>query len=390
MGRPDFSRKYVKLAILAGEVSGDVNGSYLASELLNNKYKIDVSLYGIGGEYMKKKGVKIWEESTRYGSVGFLEPLRFLPSWLSLYKKVKDILGKEHFDGIIFVDNQGFNLQVARFIKNKGFNIPMFYYFSPQAWLWGMKVVEEVKNLGIKVIAVFPKELEIYKKNGVEVYFAGHPLLDIVESDMPSEKVRQNLGIKDDLPLIGLFPGSRYQEVQSLLPIMLEAISPMINREAYFYIASASEFVSKWIINILGRYNLYIPIIKDNRYDYMNASSVLVMASGTAILEAAILGIPAIALYRLSRLSWIIVKRIVRYPYATMPNILLGKPVIKELIQDEANPENLRKNTRLLIDDSSRREMIKKELISIREILGEKGAISRAAEYIFRELGCIE
>jgi len=390
MGRTDFSRKYVKLAILAGEVSGDVQGASLASELLNNKYKIEVSLYGIGGEYMKKKGVKIWDESTKYGSVGFLEPLRFLPKWLSLYKKVKDILGKEHFDGIIFVDNQGFNLQVARFIKNKGLNIPMFYYFSPQAWLWGMKVAEEVKKLGIKVIAVFPKELEIYKGNGVEVYFAGHPLLDVVEANMPPEKIRENLGIKDGLPLVGLFPGSRYQEVQSLLPIMLEAVWPMINREIYFYIASASDFASKWIADILEKYNIYIPIIKDNKYDYMNASSILVMASGTAVLEAAILGIPVIALYKLSWISWIIVKRIVHYPYATMPNILLGKPVIKELLQNEANPENLRKNIRLLIEDSSERERIKKELISVREILGEKGATKRAVEYIFKELGYIE
>lgn len=390
MGRSDFSRKHVKLAILAGEVSGDIQGASLASELLNNGYNIGVSLYGIGGEYMRRKGVRLWDESTRYGSVGFLEPLRFLPGWLSLYKKLKEILMKEHFDGIIFIDNQGFNMEIARFIKNRGLNIPMFYYFSPQAWLWGKKIVEEVKRLGIKVIAVFSKEFEVYKESGAEVYFAGHPLLDIVIPTIAPEKIRQDLGIKDDFPLVGLFPGSRYQEVQVLLPIMFDAIAPMINREAYFYVASASDFTYRWITEILERYNLYIPIIRDGRYDYMNASRLLVMASGTAVLEAAILGIPVIALYRLSWLSWVIAKRIVHYPYATMPNILLGKPVVKELIQDNAKPEKLRESIRVLIESREERDRIRGELLSVRGLLGERGAIKRVVDYIFKELNCIE
>ncbi|MGB9681594.1 MAG: lipid-A-disaccharide synthase [bacterium] len=390
MGRSNLPRKYVKLVILAGEVSGDVQGASLASELLNNRYKVGVSLYGIGGEYMKRKGVKLWGESTRYGSVGFLEPLRFLPRWFSLYRKVKDILTKEQFDGIIFIDNQGFNMEVARFIKKKGLNIPMFYYFSPQVWLWGKKIAEDVKKLGIKVIAVFLKELDVYRQSGVDVYFVGHPILDVVAPSMTPEKIRKNLGIKDDLPLIGLFPGSRYQEVRVLLPIMLEAILPMINKEAYFYVASASDFTYKWIMKILERYHLYIPIIRDNRYDYMNASSLLVMASGTAVLEAAILEVPSIALYKLSWLSWMIAKRIIHYPYATMPNILLGRPVIKELIQNDAKPEKLRGAIRTLIENQEERRKIKEELASIREVLGEKGATKRAVDYILKELDCIE
>ncbi|HOL54690.1 MAG TPA: hypothetical protein PK699_02175, partial [bacterium] len=154
MGYTGLPRKHVKIAILAGEVSGDIQGSYLAGELLNNEFGIKVVLCGIGGEYMRGRGVKLWAESTRYGSVGFLEPVRFLPGWLKLYNTVKDAIKKENPDAVVFIDNQGFNLQVAKFIKKEKLNINMFYYFSPQAWLWGNSVAKQVKRLGIKVIAV--------------------------------------------------------------------------------------------------------------------------------------------------------------------------------------------------------------------------------------------
>lgn len=390
MGRTDILRKYVRIAILAGEVSGDIQGSYLANGLLNNDYGIKVALCGIGGEYMKSRGVKLWEETARYGSVGFWEPVRFLPNWLKIYNKVKERLKKEELDGIIFIDNQGFNLQVAKFIKRERPDLPMFYYFSPQAWLWGSGIARQVKDLGIKVLAVFQKEAEVYRENNAEVYFVGHPLLDIVEAKVPSEKIRETLGIKDELPLIGIFPGSRQQEVISLLPIMLEGIAPLINREAYFYIASASDFTYKWIGEILEKKNLYIPIISSNRYDYMNASKFLIMASGTAVLEASLIGIPVIALYKLSWISWNIAKKIVHYPYATMPNILLEKPVVIELLQKDANPVRLRDTVRELLTDSKKIEGIKKDLERVREVLGEKGAIKRAVEFIFKGLNCIE
>lgn len=390
MGRTDFSRKHVKLAILAGEVSGDIQGSYLAEELLNNEFDVKIALYGIGGEYMKSKGVKLWAESTRYGSVGFLEPVRFLPGWLKLYRIVKESIKKEDLDGIIFIDNQGFNLQVAKFVKKERPNIRMFYYFSPQAWLWGSSIAKQVKELGIKVIAVFSKEAEVYRKAGTDVYFAGHPLVDIVKARVSPEKIRESLGLKDNLPLIGLFPGSRYQEVNTLLPVILDGIAPMINREAYFYIASASNFTYEWIIRLLEKSNLYIPIISSNRYDYMNASNVLVMASGTAVLEASLLGIPVIALYKLSWLSWNIAKRIVHYPYATMPNILLGKPVVTELLQKDANPEKLRSTLRELLGDSKRIEETKEELSEVKKVLGDGRATKKAVEFILRELDCIE
>lgn len=390
MGCSNILRKYVKIAILAGEVSGDVQGAYLAGGLLNNDYGINVSLFGIGGEYMRNKGVRLWDETSRYGSVGFWEPVKFLPNWLKIYSRVKERILEEDLDGVIFVDNQGFNLQVAKFIKKKKPSLSMFYYFSPQAWLWGSSIAKQVKNLNIKVLAVFPKEAEIYRDSGAEVYFVGHPLLDIVEAKVPPEKIRESLDIKDDLPLVGIFPGSREQEVRSLLPVMLEGISPLINREAYFYIASASEFVYKLILDILEKSNLYLPIISVNRYDYMNASKLLIMSSGTAVLEAALIGVPVIALYKLSWLSWNIAKRIVRYPYATMPNILLEKPVVVELLQKDANPTRLRNTIRELLYNDKKLETIKNDLGRIKEILGERGAIKRAVEYIFRGLNCIE
>ncbi|MCX7795445.1 MAG: hypothetical protein N2380_02855, partial [bacterium] len=304
--------------------------------------------------------------------------------------RVKEKIKEEELDGVIFIDNQGFNLQVAKFIKKEKPSLPMFYYFSPQAWLWGSGIANQVKNLNIKVLAVFPKEAETYINNGVEVYFVGHPLLDIVETKVPPEKIRETLGIKDDLPLIGLFPGSREQEVKSLLTVMLKGIAPLINREAYFYIASASEFTYKLISKALEESNLYLPIVSTNRYDYMNASKILIMASGTAVLEAALIGIPVIALYKLSWLSWNIAKRIVRYPYATMPNILLEKPVIIELLQKNANPIKLRNTVRELLYNDQKLGIIKNDLGKIREILGERGAIKRAVECIFRGLNCIE
>lgn len=390
MGRSNILREHVKIAILAGEVSGDVQGAHLASGLLNNDYGIKVSLFGIGGEYMRNKGVRLWSETSRYGSVGFWEPVKFLPNWLKIYSKVKERIKKDELDGVIFIDNQGFNLQVAKFIRKEKPNLPMFYYFSPQAWLWGSGIAKQVKDLNIKILAVFPKEAEIYRSIGADVYFVGHPLLDIIEAKVPPEKIRESLEIKDDLPLIGLFPGSREQEVKSLLPIILEGIAPLVNREAYFYIASASEFAYKLIVDVLEKSNLYLPIISVNRYDYMNASKILVMSSGTAVLEAALMGVPVIALYKLSWLSWNIAKRVVRYPYATMPNILLEKPVVVELLQKDANPMKLRNAIRELLYNDQKLEIIKSDLEKVREILGERGAIKRAVEYIFRGLNCIE
>lgn len=371
----------------AGEVSGDVHGSFLAQEL--KKINPKAYLFGMGGEKMKAQGVDIRYDITSKGTVGIVEIFKFLPFILFALFKIKKILKRERPDILVLVDYQGLNMMLASFAKKLG--IKTIYYISPQEWLWGTeKGVKNVANTISKILCIFEDEANIYKKAGGNAVYIGNPNLDIARPSTSKEEFCQNLGLNPRFPIFGLFPGSRLQEIDSLLNILLETSKKIKEKvpNAQFVLSLASEHFREKIETILKKHCVDAKIIYGRSYDILNISNVSIAASGTTLMEAVIIGAPAVMIYKLSRLSYFIGKKIlkIKLQYYCMPNILADKEVIPELIQERVTPENLSKVGIKILTDPAALDIMKNGYRQIISKLGTLGAVKRAAKEIFAEI----
>lgn len=377
----------IKIMLSAGEVSGDVHGANLAHELFRINPK--AHLFGMGGEKMKAKGVDIKYDLTSYGTVGIVEILKFLPFILITFLKMKALLKKEKPDLLILIDYQGFNMMLAMYAKKLG--IKTIYYISPQEWLWGTsKGVKKVADTITKILCIFENESAIYKKAGGRAIYIGNPNLDIARPSMSKELFCQNLEINPKFPIFGLFPGSRMQEIESLLSILLETASKIKAKvpNAQFVLSLSSEHFREKIGQIIKDKKSDIQIIYGKSYDILNISNISIAASGTTLMEAVIIGAPAIMIYKLSKLSYFIGMKIlkIKLRYYCMPNILVNREVIPEFIQDRVTPDNLSNTAIKILTDPNTLDTMKNGYRQIVTKLGTTGAVKRAADEIYSEL----
>ncbi|HKR64335.1 MAG TPA: lipid-A-disaccharide synthase [Thermoanaerobaculia bacterium] len=362
----------MKIAIVAGEASGDLHASDVIREL---KTMTRVDAFGIGGDLLAAQGVELLHHASEMGIVGLFNVLRHLPMFRRVFRELMERIEAERPDVVFLIDYPDFNLRVARRCKELGLRV--VYYISPQLWAWRQGRVRHIAKYVDRMIVIFPFEAEFYEKHGVPVTYVGHPLVEQLAGI--AKPVRD-----DDTLRIALLPGSRRMEVQSLLPAMLDAVD-ILRRERSVdaYIVQAPTIATHELESIARD---RVRIVANDRGEAVAAADVSLTSSGTATLESAILGTPPVVMYRLSRATYALGKMLVRVPYFSLVNLLAGKAVVPELIQKEVNGERIADEVRKLVAPE-RRETIRAELSRIRTLLGEPGAARRVAIEIHKMVG---
>ncbi|MEK9148774.1 MAG: lipid-A-disaccharide synthase [Candidatus Desantisbacteria bacterium] len=353
----------LKIAIIAGEPSGDMYGARLVEAL---KERTSASFFGMGGEQMKAQGVElIW--GMPLSIVGGVEAVFAIPKALSLLKEVVRKLQETKPDLLILIDFAEFNLSLLKASHSLG--IKTSWLSPPTAWAWRPERAKVVARLCDLAISFLPFEADFYRESGAKVIFVGHPLLDMVK---PEGRLTFS-----NSPIIGLLPGSRVSEVKRLLPIMANAVRRLsVRYKDLISLLILSPAIQRRLVEeqIKG---IPCKIISDRRYEAMASADILLVTSGTATLEAAILKIPSVILYKMDTISYLLAKSLVRTKFIGLPNIIAGKEVFPELLQREARPENIVACVEKLLKDKSDME---KELEAIKEKLGLEGAMNRASE----------
>jgi lipid-A-disaccharide synthase len=377
----DFHSDIKKVAIIAGEASGDLHGSNLVKAIQN----IDplTQFYGIGGEKLKEAGVKIIADSSDMAVVGLTEVLSKLGFILSVRRKFKQSLYDENPDLLILIDYPDFNLPLAKVAKK--FGIKVFYYISPQVWAWRKKRIYAIARYVDRMAVILPFETSIYDEVNLDVHFVGHPLLDVVKRKLSRDDALREFGLKASGTIIGILPGSRENEVAKLLPEMLKAahilkekISPV-----QFVLPLADTLKQEFILNILNQYSVDVTVVENNVYDVIGLSDIVMVASGTATLETALLEIPMVIVYKVSPLSYFMGRIIINVDHIGMVNIIAGKKIVPEFIQNDATSDNIANEIYDILLNIPRMDTIKGDLSQIREKLGSPGAADRAAELAY-------
>lgn len=369
-----------KILIVAGEASGDLHGSSLIRELKNVNSQLQ--FFGIGGDRMKKEGMELIYDIGKLSIMGFFEVLKNLGLIREVMKSMVKLAEQRRPDLIVLIDYPGFNLRFAKRVKKLG--IPIVYYISPQVWAWGGNRVKKMKGLINKMIVIFPFEVEIYKKFDIDCEFVGHPLLEVVRPILSREDFQSKFDLRKNETLLGLLPGSRWQEVERILPIMLESVELLGSRvkNLKVMIGLASTIEKKRVQTILDRSKSKAQIIENLTYDLIKHSDLLLVTSGTATLESAILGTPFLVLYKTGFWTYLFAKSLVSIPNIALANVVAGKKIVPEYIQNKAVPKDIAEEMYDILTNKQRYKSIQNELALIRERIGEVGASKKAAQII--------
>jgi lipid-A-disaccharide synthase len=366
-----------RIAIVTGEASGDVYGAMLAAEIM--KKLPDVVVSGVGGERMRAAGVEIFQDSGNLPVVGFWEAIVRLPELRRAMNNMKSYIARERPELLILIDYPGMNLRLARFAKERG--IRVMYYISPQVWAWGRGRVKAIRKYVDKMVVILPFELEFYRNEGVDVDYVGHPLIDVVRPEVDRAAFLERHGIAPDSKLVSLLPGSRLQEIGHHLGPLLEAARALGGAvgAVEFVVVSVPEYRGL-IEEKLRGFGLDYPVVTAHKYAAIAESDLALTCSGTVTLEAALLGTPMIVIYRLSLLSWLLGRLVVRVPYISLANLVAGRQAVPELIQGSVTSEGLVRESMRILNDSEVSGRMRTDLAEVRSKLGEGGATARAAD----------
>ncbi len=369
-----------KIMISVGEASGDLHGASIAAEL--KKIKPNIKMFGMGGKAMREAGVEISHDFADLDVMGFVEVIKNLPRFFRLRDELVEIMKKERPDVLLIIDYADFNMRLAKCAKQLG--IPILSYIPPSAWAWRKGRAKSMAKLVNKVASIFPFEAEVYRKAGADVNFVGHPLLDIVKPSMNKEESYQFFTANPDEPIILLLPGSRKQEITSLLPIMLESAEKILQESpsCQFFLPVASTISREMLQSILNSYKVKVHLTSGNIYDLMNIADTAIAASGTVTLEAAILGVPVVVVYKMSAITYFIGRLLVKIPHISLPNIVMEERMIPELLQDEVTAENVAKEAMRLLETNPYGQAVRTKLKLMKEKLGSSGAVKRVAEEV--------
>lgn len=363
----------MKLAIVAGEASGDLH----ASEVMRELKKLDAGLemFGIGGNLLAREGMTLLHHANEMGIIGLFNVLRHLPMFRRVFNDLIETIARERPDVVFLVDYPEFNLRVAQRCKELGLRV--VYYISPQLWAWRRGRVRHIARYVDRMIVIFPFEEEFYRTHGVPVTYVGHPLMEQLAGVRKPPR-------KPDTLRIALLPGSRRMEVRALLPAMLDAVRVLREeRNVEAYIIQAPTIDHEALEAIVEKCGVAVPILPHDRGEGVAAADVALSSSGTATLESAVLGTPVVVMYRLSRATYALGRRLVALPHFSLVNIIAGHQVVPELIQEDVNGPRIAQEVRKLVAPGHY-EWVRNELEIIRGKLGTPGASRRAAEEIVR------
>ena len=333
---------------------------------------------------MREAGVELLQGLKRLDAVGVPGPMTIANGILNIFT-MKRFFKAQALDVVVFVDNPSLNLRLARIAARFGHRV--IYYIGPQIWAWGRRRIHLIKRLVRRMIVILPFEEAIYRDAGVPCNFVGHPLLDTLEPHYDRQKVRKQLGLSEKGLIIGVLPGSRLSEVQPLLPEMIQAVKKMkaFDPDVQCVIGQAQSISNDCLEGLIDREELPVTVVANRTNEVMAAADLLLVASGTATLQAALVGTPMIITYRLSWLTYHIAKRIASVKHLGLVNLVAGGGIVPELLQEDATAQRLYEEAVSLLKDHDRYHHMEETFQSIRQQMGAPGASDRAAEVVLAE-----
>jgi lipid-A-disaccharide synthase len=376
------------IMIVAGEASGDVHGAGLVRAMLEEDRSLQ--FFGTGGRELRRAGVEILCDIDKITVMGVSEILVTLKDIVATYRLLKRLLQEKKPSLLILIDFGEFNLRLAKHASK--YNIPVFYYITPKVWVWRKGRVKKLAKYVDCAAVILPFEESYLQQRGVKAKYVGNPVLDSVELKFDKKEFCKKYSLDESKAIVGILPGSRKKEVSFLLPLFLESARRMqqkYSKELSFVLPLAST-LSIEDLNASGLENytseMDIHILADDRYELMAACDGVVAASGTVTLELAVLDVPMVVAYKFSPLSYYIGKMLIHIPFFSLVNIIAGKNVVTELLQEQVHAAAIELElARILFDEAVRKNM-KKELLHVRDTIGGSGASRNAAQLAFETM----
>lgn len=364
--------------LIAGEASGDLHGANLMASIM--KRDPSASFYFVGGDRMKAvSGIEPLIHSANMAFMGFMEVAANIRSVVKNLRIVKADLAKKRPDALVLIDFPGFNLKVAAYAKKLG--IKVFYYISPKVWAWNQKRVNRIRQVVDHLFCILPFEVDFYKAWGMNVDYVGNPLLDAIAAYNvdPDFKIHHQLNEK---PMIALLPGSRRMEIKRVFPEMLKLVRLFPGHQ--FVVAGAPNFNRTYYHAFMD--DLRIPIIFDAAYDILKLADAAVVTSGTATLETALLNVPQVVVYKASPISIAIARMVINVDYISLVNLIMDKEVVKELIQKDANHDEIAEELNLLLNKRDYRSGMLESYAALHKLMGKPGASDKVADLMMQYL----
>jgi lipid-A-disaccharide synthase len=369
-----------RIYLIAGESSGDAHGAVLMREIA--RFVPEVRFFGAGGPQMRKAAGGQFMDWTQEAVVGLWDVIVKYPYFRQKFYQMYQEIRQLNPDAVIFVDYPGFNLRLAQYLRRKRFAGKLIYYISPQVWAWNRGRIPRMAAFLDLMLCLFPFEKSLYEASGLRTEFVGHPMIEELERHRINEPRASNL--------VALLPGSRSREIKRIFPVMLEAAKLLRrNDETIRFEASAASEISREIMKkLVAEAGLGdFPVGLKNSSELMQRGCIAMVASGTATLESSFYLLPFVLIYKVSWLTYLPARLLIRVDYLGMPNILAGREIIPEFIQHQAVPVRIADTLWKLYSDPARRATMVSEMSRVIKLLGGKGAGRRAAEAVLRELG---
>ena len=382
-----------KIMIVAGEPSGDLHASHVAQRL--KALCPDITLFGMGGDQMEAVSVKVDLHIRDSAVMGFADVITVLPMFLRKQAYLKRRIREEHPDVLLLVDFAEFNMPLAKFAQRQG--VSVVYYIPPKAWAWRANRARKLAKWANVVAAILPFEAEFYRNSGVNAEFVGHPLVDFAQTSLTVHEARECLNIcetEDDqeAPVIGLMPGSRRSEIHHIFPVMLKAAANIakVYPNAQWILPLAPgisrDLIAEHQQELLETEIPSIKIVENQTYQAMRASTLLLVTSGTATLEATCIGVPMIILFCTAALNWHIIKTLTPLNRSGLPNLIAGRDIVPELLQTELTPTALTALALDFLEHPQKRETQREALQAVYAQLGTAGAAERTAELVLEQI----
>ena len=375
----------MKIMMSAGEASGDLHGARLAKEML--EMEPDVELFGFGGAKMAEAGVRLVRDCRDYSIMGVWEVILGLGRLLQLEKTLVEAMREEKPDLLLIIDYPDFNWRLAA--KAKALGVPVFSYIPPSAWAWRKGRAKKCAAIAKEIVTIFHHEIGPYVTAGANVSFLGNPLVDTVHADMAPEAARAFFGLKEGERAVLLLPGSRRQEIALLLPDMLKAVQILKEKrpETRFFLPAAPGLERKEIERYIEKSGAPVELTEEHVYDLMGIADFAIATSGTVVMEAALMDLPAVVCYRMGRLNYAIGRMLVKIDHFSLPNIILGEEAEPELLQDEVTPERIAAEAAKLYKGEAQRDAAMARLKVAVLQLGPPGASVRVAAHVLAAAG---
>ena len=368
--------------MIAGEVSGDIHGSYVVKKL--KEFSNDIEIFGVGGDEMQNAGMEIVEHIKEISFMGFFEVAKNLSKIFALEKKLIENVKLRKPNLVLLIDYPGFNLRFASKIKQLG--IKIFYYVGPQIWAWKKNRILKIKKYIDKVFLVFPFEVDLYKKHNINAEFVGHPLTEEIFIQKSKEEFLEENNLNNSKKIIGFFPGSRKQEIQNIFPIMLKTANQLNKKlDVQCVVGVASSFDLSFIQEFIPK-KIEIKLLQNQTHHLMKHCNVAVVTSGTATLETAFLETPMIVVYKTLLVNFLLAKLFVKIKHISLVNIVAKKEIVLEFIQRRANVENLFSAVKKLIENNKLYNDTKSNLVLLKNQFESFSASTKVAEAIYSYL----